>query len=947
MIGIDETKEILSNQSSCVFSGTRHRICTAPAGRHHPYTYPRHARATEAASGHMHQKPLSKRSFSRSISSFGQHFLCRAFDKLTAAGRLDLTALSAFHINAMPTTSPRKVPNQNPTTKSSNVSTQIPSPPPTNFQSLLQRPEIARQLLHPKMPPPTHLRCLIHARFCLLLLLLVIPAVVLAYGSIGPIAAAFGDGHGFFCAVEASGKQEIVCWEKNGSSPSAQAFFSSVPPMAALSGGEGFMCGILAETSRPYCWNSRSSGTDLVPLSFQTSEYSRIAAGKNHVCAVRGSYYDTRSDSSLDFRGVDCWVVNGNATILDARSGSLNFDPPVKGLALGEIIAGDGFTCGESQEMGFVCWGPNSRNLGVSDVSGSFFSATSGRNSICAVLRESHQVRCWGGAASSIPSRLTRTRFISLAAGGSHFCGIREDDHGIECWGNFNQSSLPKGSGFLAIAASDYTTCGVREDDLILDCWGGGGSLSSSSLDYSPPLQLCSPGRCTSKRCSEGEFSFNASVLNVPDLTSLCIHTDLRICSPCGSNCSVGFFPSSVCGQNANRVCTACSLCQNSTCWDICGFSAGDSMEVKQRKQWVKKLVIAIGSSVAGCVALVFLGWCLLPCLIWARRGRRNTAKSQCTMCVGKMEVDADDDPDPEPMSSVPDIAARVFRLSELKDATNGFKEFNELGRGSYGIVYKAVLSDGRQVAVKRANAVTRIHSNSRDFEADLEILCKLRHCNLVNLLGYCADMGERLLVYEFMPHGTLHDHLHGGLSPLNWNMRLKISMQVARGLEYLHKDVVPPIVHRDIKTSNILLDSDWAGRVADFGLLSTTDRVVNGESIESVIVDSGYQKTQTFTEKSDVYSFGIVLLEILSGRKGYDKDYTPPSIVEWAVPLIRQGKAAAIIDGNVSLPRNVEPLLRLADIAELTVREDPQERPIMSDVAAWLEQIFKSANSV
>ncbi|KAK3226508.1 hypothetical protein Dsin_006370 [Dipteronia sinensis] len=267
---------------------------------------------------------------------------------------------------------------------------------------------------------------------------------------------------------------------------------------------------------------------------------------------------------------------------------------------------------------------------------------------------------------------------------------------------------------------------------------------------------------------------------------------------------------------------------------------------------------------------------------------------------------------------------AQVFRLSELKDATNGFKEFNELGRGSYGFVYKAVLPDGRQVAVKRANAATIIHSNIREFEMELEILCNIRHCNIVNLLGYCLEMGERLLVYEYMPHGTLHDHLHSGLSPLNWSLRLKIAMQAAKGLEYLHKEVVPPVVHRDVKTSNILLDSDWGARIADFGLLTSNDKDLIGEM------------------KSDVYNFGIGLLEILSGRKAFDREYTPPGIVEWALPLIKQGKAAAIIDRNVVLPRNVEPLLKLADIAELAIRENPSERPTMSVVATWLEQIVK-----
>ncbi|KAF5955221.1 hypothetical protein HYC85_008077 [Camellia sinensis] len=184
--------------------------------------------------------------------------------------------------------------------------------------------------------------------------------------------------------------------------------------------------------------------------------------------------------------------------------------------------------------------------------------------------------------------------------------------------------------------------------------------------------------------------------------------------------------------------------------------------------------------------------------------------------------------------------------------------------------------------------------------------------------------MGERLLVYEFMPHGTLHDHLHEGLSSLNWSLRLKIAMQAGKGLEYLHNKVVPPIVHRDVKSSNILLDSDWGARIADFCLLAPNEKDLNQDM------------------KDDIYNFGIVLLEILSGRKAYDRDCTPPSIVDWAVPHIRKGKAAALIDRFVALPRNVEPLLELADIVELTVRENPSERPDMSVVAASLEQLAK-----
>ncbi|PIA39317.1 hypothetical protein AQUCO_02600041v1 [Aquilegia coerulea] len=742
---------------------------------------------------------------------------------------------------------------------------------------------------------------------------------VVGYGTMGPISAAFGD-NGFFCAIDASGKQEIFCWEKDNSSSSASAYFSSLPSMAALSGGEGFMCGIVANTSLPYCWNSsvNSAGTvDLVPSIFRNTAYSHIAAGKNHVCAIRGSYFSSNIDSG---GSVDCWEIDKK---LDNDAWESEFFSPI----VSNLVSGEDFSCGTGgdNDDSIVCWGPKSESLGIpAGNSVKFLALASNRDSICGISRDTGEVNCWGDA-NSFGNPPLGTQFVALTAGLRHFCGIREDDHGIECWGgnDHDTSSLipPKNSGFLGVGSSDFTTCGVREDDLILDCWG---MQKKPSLppDYSPPLQLCSPGLCSSGSCGEGMFTFNASILGVPDLTSLCVREDLRICSPCGLNCSAGFFTSSICSGNADRVCTACSLCQNSSCWDICKITKLPETQGGQQHQ-IKKLAIIVGSSVSGFM-LVVIASCLLT---RTTDKREEQGKNKCSFCIRKPQVEVDiiTEQLQLPLSRAASIGtAQVFRLSELKDATNGFKEFNELGRGSYGFVYKAVLSDGQQVAVKRANAATIIHTNSRDFEAELEILCNMRHGNIVNLLGYCAEMGERLLVYEFMPHGTLHDHLHGGLSSLNWNLRLKISMQAAKGLEYLHKGMVPPIVHCDVKSSNILLDSDWGGRIADFGPMSTG------------------HKDQNKDLESDVYSFGIVLLEILSGRKAYDSDYTPPGIVEWAVPLIKQGKAAAIIDRNVVLPRNVEPLLKFAEIAELAVKEEASRRPKMSDVAMWLEQIVK-----
>ncbi|XP_050229717.1 serine/threonine-protein kinase-like protein CCR1 [Mercurialis annua] len=740
------------------------------------------------------------------------------------------------------------------------------------------------------------------------------------FGSMGPISAAFGE-NGFFCAIDASGKQEVICWTKNTTLPStppstSSAYFSDIPAMAALSGGEGFLCGILANSSQAFCWSS--GGLDLVPSVYRNTAYSHIAAGKNHVCAIRGSYY-----SSHDSGSVDCWkIVKGGNNSLTSVQSSNFYDQSVGNLVFSKVASGEGFSCGRVRDGGVVCWGPNSASLGVSKVSGNYVALASGVSALCGILEESNEVDCWGSSNDSFSSSPVGTRFVSLTAGANHFCGIREDNHAIECWGSFNLSSVPKGGyGFMAIASSDFTTCGIRENDLVIDCWFTNGT---SPPEYNPPLELCSPGLCGPGPCSDGEFVFNASILNEPDLTSLCVRKDLNICSQCGSNCSQGFFLSSPCNENADRVCTDCSLCQNSSCRDVCGIQSS-----AKKKQWFHFSTFHI-LIILGCFVLVILFilfCCFIRCCLIATR-KEEGSKKQFTSCIGKSELETDNASDLyQPPSTAPcPGVAQVFRLSELKDATNGFKEFNELGRGSYGFVYKAVLVDGTPVAVKRANAATIIHSNSRDFEMELEVLCNARHSNIVNLLGYCSEMGERLLVYEYMPHGTLHDHLHNELSPLNWSLRLRISLQAAKGLEYLHKEAEPPIVHGNVKTSNILLDADWGARIADFGLITSNDKDCCGDM------------------KTDVYDFGIILLEILTGRKKYDRDYTPPSIVEWAVPLIKQGKAAAVIDQDATLPKNFEPLLKLVEIANLAVKEDPKDRPTMSDLATWLEQIVKDA---
>jgi len=782
-------------------------------------------------------------------------------------------------------------------------------------------------------------------------------------GYMGSIAASYGEA-GVVCAIEASGGQQVLCWGRSSSSESQQqqqlvTFSTSMPePFVGLSGGGGFMCGLQALSLRPFCWQGNNTDQNIIPQV--TQSYDSLAAGGDHVCGITPSGW------------IDCWSLFGSI---------LHTPPNVSPLQ--SIVAGRNFTCGVSKQSGTaVCWGENDLQAPnvVNPPSGiRFESLAAGTNHVCGIVMDEKNAVCWGDNSSGQASPPPGVPFAALTAGFSHTCGILSTNHEVLCWGdaiNINRTAVPLGTEFLAIAASSDVTCGVRESNLLAVCWG------PSAADYQPPLQLFNPGVCESRECTQGlEFAFNLSVID-STLLSVCVNSSQRICAPCASTCPAGTFLSSPCSTDADRVCRDCSLCQQLLCQSVCQ----ESLLPTEASIWTanhktlrmkRTEVIITAATVGGFLVASLCG------LVLCHRYKRTLSKlpeyvvficacmdknrgEKSSLMIGSCAASISSHT--RILSQEKNIRMQVFRLSELRDATSGFKEVAELGRGSYGFVYKAVLPDGRQLAVKRVNAAHRIHCNSRGFEADLEVLCKVRHPQLVNLVGYCQEFGERLLIYEFMPNGTLHDHLHGGLSQLNWGMRFKVAMQAAQGIKYLHKDASPPVIHCDIKSSNILLDAEWNARVADFGLLhSSLLLTVTGQLASpdvSVPEDQIHQheirsprhhmnqlrsyymdpNAQSFNEKTDVFSFGVVLLEILSGRKVFDADNNPPNIVQWAVPKIVQGKTLGILDKNLGIPKAVEPLLRMAEIAELCVRSVADDRPSISDVALWLGLVSRGS---
>lgn len=294
---------------------------------------------------------------------------------------------------------------------------------------------------------------------------------------------------------------------------------------------------------------------------------------------------------------------------------------------------------------------------------------------------------------------------------------------------------------------------------------------------------------------------------------------------------------------------------------------------------------------------------------------------------------------------------ARSFTFRELATATKNFRQECLLGEGGFGKVFKGTLaSNGQVVAIKQLDR-NGMQGNYNEFLAEVEMLSLLRHPNLVPLIGYCADGDQRLLVYELLPEGSLDDHLLGmstKKSPLDWIGRIKIALGAAQGLQYLHEEADPPIIYRDLKPSNILLDKEHNPKLSDYGLAKLNP---SGAKMHVVMGTYGYcapeyARASELTLKSDVYSFGVILLELITGRRALDtaKPTEEQNLVSWAQPIFRDPKR---------FPDMADPLLnrhfpekdlnQAVAIAAMCLQEEAGARPLMSDVVTALS--FLSLN--
>lgn len=344
---------------------------------------------------------------------------------------------------------------------------------------------------------------------------------------------------------------------------------------------------------------------------------------------------------------------------------------------------------------------------------------------------------------------------------------------------------------------------------------------------------------------------------------------------------------------------------------------------------------IIVGATVGGSVLLV-----LLICAgLYAFRQKKRAEKA-----VSQSNPFASWNPD-KGSGGIPQLqGARWFAFDELRKCTNNFSEESIIGSGGYGKVYRGKLVTGQLVAIKRAQQGSL--QGDHEFKTEIELLSRIHHKNVVSLVGFCYEQAEQMLIYEYISNGTLKESLSGksGIR-LDWVRRIKVALDSARGLSYMHELANPPIIHRDVKPTNILLDARLNAKVADFGISKLVSDIKKGYVSTQVkgtmgYMDPEYYMTQQLTEKSDVYSFGIVLLELLTARAAIQEGRHIVREVQDAMVNIQ-----AILDPTLGSSSTLGGLDKFVTLAMKCVNELGADRPTMSEVVREIENIAQLAN--
>ncbi|GER56297.1 kinase [Striga asiatica] len=303
-------------------------------------------------------------------------------------------------------------------------------------------------------------------------------------------------------------------------------------------------------------------------------------------------------------------------------------------------------------------------------------------------------------------------------------------------------------------------------------------------------------------------------------------------------------------------------------------------------------------------------------------------------------------------------LTATSYTVAALQTATNSFSQENLVGEGSLGRVYRAEFPNGKILAVKKVDNSALSLQEEDDFLEAVSNMSRLRHPNIVPLVGYCAEHGQRLLVHDYVGNGCLHDMLHFAddrSRMLTWNSRVRVALGTARALEYLHEVCLPSVVHRNLKSANILLDDELNPHISDCGLASLAPNTERQVSSTQMIGSFGYSAPEfalsgIYTVKSDVYSFGVVMLELLTGRKPLDSSRarSEQSLVRWATPQLHDIDALAkMVDPTLNGMYPAKSLSRFADIIAICVQPEPEFRPPMSEVVQALVRLMQRASIV
>ncbi|RLM58066.1 serine/threonine-protein kinase-like protein CCR4 [Panicum miliaceum] len=751
--------------------------------------------------------------------------------------------------------------------------------------------------------------------------------------------------HGFLLVLPLLLVSLIARWR-----PAAASALSTFA--LARAGDATIVCGLLPSASSPLLadLNCTAAGGDHTRQETYPSShpFAALAGGEDFLCAVGPS---GERAGAVDMRW---WDLSPGAP---SRAKRVYSGPPLRALAAGEYRV-----CGVLGSGELHCW--RWRGLGIPGEL-RFVAAAVGDGFVCGILRDAESIRCFGNdtADPAVAGAPAGGRYDVVAGCGTRACALSMAG-AITCWGRGRPELAGAGAaaGYAALALGEDGVCGLRTNGTI-SCFGDGVASPPGSLADAQYLDVKAQGKafCGVLMANYSLVCWGGREFN--DTNRLVFRRVMP--GPCApmSSCKCGVLAGSanICAAGS-CVCMDCAFQFNLA---VPNASLGTGKGGRSRRAvW-----IAVAAGAAGfLVLLVALQFALL---LWCRRRRRRRRNEQ--------DAAGDVQQALMPQRIGSRSVVERFTLEMLHAATDGFSDDCRIGTGSFGTVYRGTLPDGRDVAIKRAEDSAKASSSAarparrRDretaFNSELTALARANHKNIVCLLGCCADSGERVLVYEFMANGTLHDQLHSRtpMAPAvaSWRGRLNIALDAARGIEYMHVYAVPPIIHRDVKSANILLDDAWTAKIADFGLSSILDPTAGacddggGGTPRAPLYTGGtvgymdpeYYRLQHLTDKSDVYSFGVVLLELMSGCRvvqRYAESVTPKNVVEFTVPHILADDVARVLDPRLPAPTpdEAEALAYVGYLAADCVGPIGCDRPSMTEVVDALERALAACGA-